>query len=283
MVFKKGILLDSLQLDLDEALAVAAESGADGVQFYAVPHKMAALAGTGSAAASLRRKIHGYDLEIASLCGDTGGHGFERREENVQKITTTRKIIDFASELETTVITTHIGVVPESECEKRTIMQEALHEICRYAEKRGILIAVETGPERSEVLRDFIVETGEKSLKVNFDPANLVMIQGEDPSEAVRILKDYIVHTHAKDGRMIRKCNPVTIYDAFAEGNPDAIDFDSWFVELPLGSGDVHFDRYLPALETAGYSGYLTIEREAGSNRVKDVVDGINFLKGVIQ
>lgn len=41
---------------------------------------------------------------------------------------------------------------------------------------------------------------------------------GDDPVQAVYTLKDYIVHTHAKDGRMLRKTDPRVIYDFFAEG-----------------------------------------------------------------
>jgi sugar phosphate isomerase/epimerase len=161
-------------------------------------------------------------------------------------------------------------------------MQEALQEICRYAQKAGVYIAIETGPEKSELLKRFIEETGEANLKVNFDPANLIMVQGENPTEAVFNLKDYIVYTHAKDGRMLTKYDPVLIYNAFAENNPDNINFDDYFVELPLGSGDVNFTDYLKALEEIGYSGYLTIEREAGSDRIKDITEGVDFLKGVM-
>ncbi len=282
MRFKTGVILDSMRLPLDEALKAAAEAGAEGVQMYAVPHDMAVLELDYREAKKLKRKIAGYGLEIASLCGDIGGHGFERESENRDKIRKTRDIIDFASELETTVITTHIGVVSETDKVKRSVMQEALREICGYAGKRGIYIAVETGPESSETLKKFIMETGEKNLKVNLDPANLVMVQGEDPAAAVEVLGDLIVHTHAKDGVMIRKCDPVVIYDAFAAGNPDGIPIDDYFLEVPIGEGDVDFKRYLAALDKAGYSGYLTVEREAGDNRVGDIKKGIKYLKDVM-
>ncbi|MCK5674431.1 MAG: sugar phosphate isomerase/epimerase, partial [Spirochaetales bacterium] len=86
---------------------------------------------------------------------------------------------------------------------------------------------------------------------------------------------------HAKDGRMLKKCDPVKIYNAFAEGNPDNINIDDYFVELPLGVGDVNFPEYLSSLEEIGYSGYLTIEREAGANRKKDIKKGASFLKNL--
>ncbi len=283
MKFKTGILIDSFQIELDDALKISADLGVNGIQMYAVSHHMASINLDYKEAKSLKRKINSYNLEVSALCGDLGGHGFELKEENPGKIKKTKEIIDFASELGTTIITTHIGVVSEeADSDKNIVMREALREVCRYAEDAGIYIAIETGPERSMVLKKFIKGTGEKNLKVNFDPANLVMVQGENPAEAVLTLGDYIVHTHAKDGKMIKKCNPVTIYDAFAEGNPENINTDNYFVELPLGTGDVDFPEYLRVLENTGYSGYLTIEREAGGNRIKDITEGIDFLKEVM-
>ncbi len=283
MKFKTGILIDSLQITFEDALKISSESGADGIQMYAASHHMASLELDYKAAKSLKRKVESYNLEISALCGDLGGHGFELRDENPQKIKKTRDIIDFAGELGTGIITTHIGVISGTDNDKNYIMQEALREICRYAEKAGVYIAVETGPEKSELLKKFIEDTGKKNLKVNLDPANLVMVQGENPAEAVFNLKDYIVYTHAKDGRMVTECNPVLIYNAFAQGNPDNINIDDYFVELPIGSGDVNFPEYLKALEDIGYSGYLTIEREAGSDRIKDITEGVDFLKGVMR
>jgi L-ribulose-5-phosphate 3-epimerase len=283
MNFKSGILIDSLQVPLDEALEISSKSGADGIQLYAVPHEMSSLKFDYREAGSLKKKIHAYGLEISALCGDLGGHGFEREEENLWKTRKTKEIIDFAVELGVTIITTHIGVISENNIRKNSIMQDALRVVCSYAESRGVFLAIETGPEPAAVLKKFIGELGEKSLKVNFDPANLLMVQGESPVKAVYILKDLIAHTHAKDGRMIKKCNPVAIYNAFAEGNPDGINIDDYFVELPLGSGDVDFPEYIKALNGIGYSGYLTIEREAGKNRIRDVMEGIKFLKGAIK
>ncbi len=283
MKFKTGILLDSLKMPFEDALRVAYDAGVDGIQFYAASHYMASVDFDYKSAKSLHKKVGEYGLEISALCGDLGGHGFEIRDENSYKIKKTKDIIDFASELETGIITTHIGVVLDDDADHNQIMGEALQDICRYAEKAGVYIAIETGPEKSELLKKFIEETGEANLKVNFDPANLVMVQGENTAEAVLNLKDYIVYTHAKDGKMVTQCDPVLIYNAFAENNPDNINIDDYFVELPLGMGEVDFSEYLKALEGIGYSGYLTIEREAGSDRIKDITEGVIFLKGVME
>jgi len=282
MKFKTGVLLDSLQLPLSEAMAAVAEMTVETIQIFASSHHMSSGQLDMDSAKEIRKLMSGYKLELSALVGDLDGHGYERREENSGKIPRMKRIVDFANEVGTEIITTHIGVIPEDDDEKYSVMQEALSEICRYSEKSGIYIAVETGPEKAAVLKRFIEDSGESHLKVNFDPANIVMVQGEDVIQAVETLKDHIIHTHAKDGRMISPCNPLQIYNAFAEGNPENLNYDDFFVELPLGAGNVDFPAYLKALEQTGYSGSLTIEREAGESRLKDIEDGVIFLKEII-
>ena len=115
---------------------------------------------------------------------------------------------------------------------------------------------------------------------VNLDPANFVMVTGQDPVEAVYLLKDYIVHTHAKDGvRLDKNQDATAVYHAFAVGGVDALNACKGFQELPLGKGEVDWDAYLAALDKIGYEGFLTIERECGDDPQADVVLAVNFLK----
>ena len=85
-------------------------------------------------------------------------------------------------------------------------------------------------------------------MRVNFDPANFVMVTGDDPVKGVYTLKDYIVHTHAKDGIMKQKSDPKD-YTFFAEGGIEDLRLEDYFLETPLGEG--HVDSYwLKALRT---------------------------------
>ncbi|MGL1893859.1 MAG: sugar phosphate isomerase/epimerase [Spirochaetaceae bacterium] len=279
MKFKTGILLDNLRQSFDKSLQTTSELGVDGIQIYVASHHMSTLGFDFNSAKTIKKKIESYNLELSALCGDLGGHGFEIRDENNDKIETTKKIIDFASELGTDIITTHIGVLSESDETRNSIIRDALVPICRYAEKAGIYIAIETGPEKSELLKSFIEETNEKHLKVNFDPANLVMVHNENLVESVNILKEYIVHTHLKDGKFYKQCNPREIYTAFAENNPQNIKIGDYFTETPLGEGDVDFPKYLKTLEDIGYTGYLTRECEGDFDRVKDITNGVKYIK----
>ena len=217
------------------------------------------------------------------MCGDLGGHGFARREENPGKIERSKRIVDLALELGGRVVTTHIGVVPaDSACETYRVMQEACNELAEYAWKNGAYFAIETGPEPAVRLKAFLDSLDSRGVAVNLDPANLVMVTDDDPVQAVYTLRDYIVHTHAKDGRLLKKTDPQVIYDFFAEGGIGDLRLGDYFLETPLGQGAVDFDRYLGALKEIGYKGFLTIEREVGEDPTADIRLAVDFLKARI-
>ena len=106
------------------------------------------------------------------------------------------------------------------------------------------------------------------------------MVTGDDPVQAVYTLKDYIVHTHAKDGVKLLDGNPEYLYRA-VHPVPEEYDGKRFYQEMPLGQGSVPFPAYLQALENVGYKGFLTIERETGNQPHKDIQTAFNFLKNL--
>ena len=158
-------------------------------------------------------------------------------------------------------------------------MQDACGELAAYADSLKAHFAIETGPETSLVLKGFLDSLHSTGVSVNLDPANLVMVTGDDPVQAVHNLKDYIVHTHAKDGRKLDERDPEVIY-GLRPGDP--LVTNPAFIELALGTGDVPFPAYLKALDEIGYKGFLTIEREVGDNPTADIETAVRFLRGII-
>ena len=160
-------------------------------------------------------------------------------------------------------------------------MQEACGALADFADSHGVRFAVETGPETSDVLGDFLDSLNSTGVSVNLDPANLRMVTGDDPVKAVHRLKKYIVHTHAKDGNRLAIGDPEIIYGIV---HPVPTEFQGvrFYEEVPLGTGSVDFPAYLKALEEIGYKGFLTIEREAGETPEKDIGIAYDFLKKVI-
>lgn len=281
--FSIGIIADWLRLPFKESIEKCAQMGADGVQLYAVDGEMAPENLNSEQIAEKRNIINSNGLEVAALCGDLGGYGFARRDDNPKKIQKSKRIVDLALNLGSNIVTTHIGVLPENiTCDTYMIMQEACNELAEYAYTNGAYFAVETGPEPAMRLKQFLDSLDSKGVAVNLDPANLVMVTDDDPVQAVYILKDYIVHTHAKDGIMLQKTRPEVIYSFFAQGGIGDLRLEECFRETPLGEGNVDFDAYLNALKEIGFNGYLTIERELGANPIEDIQKAIAFLKSKI-
>lgn len=278
--FKLGIIVDSFRKDFKTNVEIAHSLGADGIQMYMVAGELAPENMTPEKIAEVKQILADNELEISAVCADLGGHGFAKADENPEKIATSKRICDIAKELGASVLTTHIGVIPaDTTCERYKIMQDACRELGRYAESKGMYFAIETGPEKAPVLKTFLDSLGCKGMAVNLDPANFVMVADQDPVEAVYILRDYIVHTHAKDGVMIQKTDPQIIYDFFADGGIEDMRLSDYFLETPLGEGKVDFDAYLAALKEIGFNGYLTIEREVGDDPTADIRMAMDLLR----
>ncbi|MGI2294637.1 sugar phosphate isomerase/epimerase family protein [Paenibacillus sp. GXUN7292] len=284
---KIGVIVDSYQVGVREGLKKAKAAGADGVQIYAVKGEFSPQALNAAARKEYRDYIESLGLEISAIVGDLGGHGFQDASANRQKIDESKRIMELAMDMGTNIVTTHIGIVPD---DKNSAIYEAMHKACdelsTFASEMDAYFAIETGPETSAHLKSFLDTLSSKGVSVNFDPANMVMVTGDDPVQGVHNLKDYIVHTHAKDGIQLRPVDPREVYGflGFEKGmDHDVIaqmaESGAAFREVPLGEGSVDWKAYLQALQDIGYKGYLTIEREVGTNPEADIQLAVDFLK----
>jgi len=283
---KIGVIVDSFRLGVRQGLLKAKEVGADGVQIYAVNGEFAPESLSPAARKEWKDYIASLGLEISALVGDLGGHGFQDKSVNAEKIARSKQILDLAVELGVNVVTTHIGVVPE---DKNSQIYEAMHlacdELSAYAKSLNAFFAIETGPETAETLKGFLDGLSSNGVSVNFDPANMVMVTGDDPAKGVHTLRDYIVHTHAKDGIRLREVDPRQVYGSLGyepldhEKMAQAAESGDSFREVPLGEGSVDWNAYLQALVDINYKGYLTIEREVGVNPEEDIAKAVQFLK----
>lgn len=276
---KLGVITDCFKQGIKQGIQTASKLKFDGVQIYATTGEFSPEVLSIAEKQEYKKLLSDNGLVVSALCGDMGGHGFEIEKDNAERIEKTKAIIDLAVEFGAKVVTTHIGVIPDDDTHPRFItMLKALTECGEYAKSRGVILAIETGPETAPTLYKFVSKT-KGGVGVNLDPANFVMVTGQDPAEAVRLLKDYIVHTHVKDGKMLKKTDPKIIYDHFAEGGIEALNVADYFIETPIGEGDVNWVEYIDALKQIGYDGFLTVEREAGDKPEEDIISGVAFVK----
>ncbi len=143
---------------------------------------------------------------------------------------------------------------------------ETLAQAGDLAAAKGITLAFETGQETADLLRITLDELRSPSLKVNFDPANMLLYDMGDPIRAVEILGPDIRSVHVKDARRPK-----------APG--------SWGQEVVLGEGEVDIKRFVQTLKKIGYTGPLVVEREVGDQaaRLRDVARGLEFLRGCLE
>jgi L-ribulose-5-phosphate 3-epimerase len=262
---KIGVLVDNLHLPIAEGIKQVKELEADGFQVYVTRGEMTPENLRGSVLTDFRTAVAGLGLEISALCGDLG-KGFLDANINKEVIPRSKQFIDLAVALGVTVVTTHIGTLPaDAQSPAWRTGISAIRDLATYAHSKGCVFASETGPEAPSELLRFLQEVNTPGFGINYDPANLIMLGPFDHIGGVRVLRNYIVHTHAKDGVCLSK----------HEGAMND------FLEVPLGQGGVSFPYYLRALDDIGYRGYLTIEREAGEDRVGDVKRAIRFLRSL--
>lgn len=281
---KIGVIIDSFRKDFLSSIREAKAIGADGVQIGArfLTNKKDELAGNPVSESRVvsvkeaKKMLSDVGIAVSAVCGDFGCDMYYTK--NRDYIDLEKRLLDMAFELGTNIVTTHIGVVPETEdCVQYESMHEVCYELAEYANSMGGHFAVETGPEKAELLKKFLDNLGSKGVAVNLDPANLVMCAGDDPVSAVHTLGDYIVHTHAKDGIQLTPFDTKALYSPRYYGLKRA-NGNSLFREVPLGEGGVKWNEYIAALREVGFDGFLTIERECGDTPAKDISEAVIFL-----
>jgi sugar phosphate isomerase/epimerase len=180
-----------------------------------------------------------------------------------QRVARACRSADWARELGVTQIASHVGCVPENPDDPNYLgFIETLRGFCLFLEANGQVLAYETGQESVKTLARMMSDIGVGSQRVNFDPANLLIYDHDDPMELVKTLGDKVVHVHCKDGR--RPSEPGKLGS-----------------ETKLGGGDSNFPELLKKLHGIGYRGPLTIEREtaAGPGLDRDITDAIQFIE----
>jgi sugar phosphate isomerase/epimerase len=158
-------------------------------------------------------------------------------------------------------LTLHAGFLPERSDPGRKEMLDTLAQAGRLAAASGITLAFETGQETAQLLRQTLDELNMPNIKVNFDPANMLLYDMGDPIRAVEILAPDIYSVHVKDAR-----------------RPGVA--GQWGEEVPLGEGEVNISEFIRALKQNGYRGPLVVEREVGdqAGRLRDVATGLAYL-----
>jgi sugar phosphate isomerase/epimerase len=162
-------------------------------------------------------------------------------------------------------IACHIGCVPEDTRYPDYIgVRDLVRRVCDHAARHGQTFALETGQEPAKILLEFLQDCGRPNLRINFDPANMILYGSGDPIEALQAVGHLVVSVHAKDGDW----PPAGVAGALGK-------------ERPLGQGSVGMERFVATLKEIGYKGPLNVEREVEDQqeRLRDIAGGLALLR----
>jgi len=268
-----GVFSTSLGIaDPVEALAKISELGFPVLQLGPLPSEWYSEEGT----ERLKERLKAAQLKVSAVCAAFEGEsyadmptvrrtvGYLPAETMEARLEHTQACARAAARLGATLVTTHVGVIPsDRECEDYRRVVRATQRAADSCADLGVTFGLETGQETPEELLAFLGAVDRANVKINFDPANLILYGTGRPLEALDALGDYVVHVHVKDGL------PPSAPEQLGQ-------------EVPLGEGEVGMEAYLRKLAALRYGGPLIIEREAGQDRIGDILRGRDLLQSLM-
>jgi len=189
--------------------------------------------------------------------------GFIPRDTRAEREARTIEASNFTAALGVASLATHIGFVPHDRQDPEyQAVRDMVRRVCDHCVARGQTFALETGQEPAATLGQFIADVDRPNLRINFDPANMILYGTGDPIEALEMVKSQVISVHCKDGD-------------WPAGGAGALG-----LERPLGQGAVGMERFIAKLKQIGYTNALTIEREAhGEEQRRDILAAIELLR----
>ncbi|WP_339727764.1 sugar phosphate isomerase/epimerase family protein [uncultured Gimesia sp.] len=184
--------------------------------------------------------------------------GLVPAETRAARVAEMKEISDFTKLLECDTVALHIGFVPEDRnSDDYKELVAVTQGLLDHVKANGQSLNLETGQESADHLLDFISDVARDNLKINFDPANMILYGTGDPIAALKRVGHLVASVHCKDATWA------------AEGKRGI----EWGAEVPLGDGDVGMGTYIQTLNEIGYTGPLTIEREIPEDPAQQKAD----------
>lgn len=180
----------------------------------------------------------------------------------------TKAVIDFAAALGVSSFGCHVGYVPEDPIDPDyQDVRDMVRRIADYAATHGMTFCLETGQEPAPLLLRFFNDADRPNLRINFDPANMVLYGSGEPVEAFGLLSGYVASVHGKDG------------DWPAPDKPGALG-----TERALGEGSVNIPKFVAAVKKAGYRGTIHIESgvHGEAQRWQALKKAVDYMHSVI-
>ena len=202
--------------------------------------------------------------DIATIRATVGLVPEATRAERVEHV---RVIAEFAAALGIRRVGAHVGFIPNPRDAAYPGLVTTVRSICDELCQGGQSFALETGQETAATLRRFIADVQEgfrDNLRVNFDPANVILYGNDQPLDAFDLLAPWVDEVHCKDGLWPE--NPLHL------GR-----------EVPFGEGQVNVGAWVKKMLSVGFRGPLIIERESsGDERIGEILRAKEMLEEML-
>jgi sugar phosphate isomerase/epimerase len=188
----------------------------------------------------IRSLLDAAGLELSAIAG----HANLLEPDAAERAANRRRLeatIDLAVDLAAPCVICMGYGSPEGYEHERHVLASEFGELARYAEPRGVIVALEPHVGQAFDLPEKVVwlmeAVGSPNFRLNFDNSHFE-VMGCDLDDYVPLLVPFAVHTDLKDQR----------------GRYPDHEF------LVPGEGSFDYARYLRAMDAAGYSGCITVE-----------------------
>jgi L-ribulose-5-phosphate 3-epimerase len=254
---RTGIVLESFRLRIKEGIKAASTLGFKGIQIDATQKDITPENLSATGRRELRRIIDLNRLRLCALGGEIG-IGFINENEFDFLIKRTKEIINLALDLQTNIVTIHIGNIPtDTDSTHSHAVRAALNEIGLHAENYGCSLAAKVTLDNYTTLKEFLTSLQTQGIKLLYDPASL-MTNNLDPIKYIYELHEYIAHTNIWDTRQT------------GEGRR---------IEVPIGEGVIPVQELISALESIGYHGFYVINSKGFQQPLENIKKGKEFLE----
>ena len=193
----------------------------------------------------------GEDYSTLEKIHETGGYGW--RERFSERFGQTIRAAELTRKFGARLLTTHVGFIPEdTKSHEFAVFVMRVRKVADALRHFKLVLGMESGQETAKTLHSFLRALKRSNVKINFDPANMILYGKQEPMDAMKLLYGDICQVHMKDALWTKKRG-------------------TWGKEVPLGEGEAHIPKLLAALKRRRFRNALIVEREGGNDRIGDI------------
>ncbi len=224
--------------DWKDIYSMAKDLGFDGIEVREIRSEFSRSPFSPENCESTAKKLKQIRLEVPCLSTGCVLSETEKSEENIAEITEYMKVASTLGASYIRILADRTPA-PTKEIDDRLVVEE-IRKLIPFARENNIILLVETNGVYADTkrLKKLLDEINDNSVQALWDTHHPYRFFGEQPSQTIENIGEYIRYTHIKDSVME---NGEVKYKM-------------------MGKGDIPVIDIINALKTINYNGYMTLE-----------------------